>query len=310
MFKLNIKRLLIILISISVISFSIAGVILLTTGGLKKNNVISFKDKRSNSYDIKDEKVEKINDIKEIYIENSSEDISLIPEKRQDIKCSFYGNIESSFKPKLETKIEGNKLIISTNNHPSNFSVFSNSLKLNINIPENYAADIKIKSTSGNFNLSSPLKLNLFDLTSSSGDINVKNLTSSTFNIHCTSGNIKGENIICTNSNMKSSSGDTILKDFKGNLQHQSTSGRIDLGFKDFNNNINLQTTSGDILLSLPKASQFAVNAKATSGDVESDFPITMQGKSKNNQLNGVVGTNKNQVNISATSGNIKIKAN
>lgn len=306
MFNVNMKKLVIILISIIVLSFSAGGTILLATGSFENFNSLGVSNK---IYTINDEKTEKIDGIKELYIEGSSENISIISENRKDVKSHLYGDISASFKPELESRVEGSKLIISVKRPSGSFNFSSKQgLKLDINVPETYASDVSIKLSSGKIASSNPLKLNNFNLDLSSGSVDLKNLTASNLSLEATSGKIYGENIVCGNSSLRLSSGSINLNGFKGNINHRCTSGKTEITYSEFNNNVNLNVSSGTITLNLPKNSQFAINSKASSGSVECDFPITIQGESKRNQLNGVVGNNKNQINISATSGSIKIK--
>lgn len=311
MFNIKMKKLVIILISVVVLSFSAGGTIILATGGFRSSD--SFIASNNKAYTINDEKIQKTDGIKEIYIESSSEDISIISENRKDVKSHFYGDVSGSSKPALQSRVEGNKLIISTKPYNSfnfGFNISSKrSLKLDISIPQTYASDVSIKLTSGSITSSNPLKLNNFNLNLSSGSADLKNLTAANLSLHATSGKIYGENIVCENSSLELSSGSINLNEFKGNLKHRSTSGETEVTYSEFNNNVDLNVSSGEIILNLPKNSQFALNSKATSGSVKCDFPVTVQGESKHNELNGVVGNSKNQINISATSGNIKIKS-
>ncbi|NMM63966.1 DUF4097 domain-containing protein [Clostridium sp. P21] len=309
MFNIKIKKLVIILISIIVLSFSAGSAIILATGGFTNSD--SLKSSNNKDFTINNEKVQKIDGIKEIYIESSSEDVSIISENRTDVKSHFYGNVSGSSKPELESRVDGDKLIISTKRSSNSFNIgfnVSSRLKLDISIPQTYASDVSIKLTSGKVTSSNPMKLNNFNLNLSSGSVDLKNLTASNLSLHATSGKIYGENIACENSSLELSSGSINLNGFKGNLKHHSTSGRVEVTYSEFNNNADLNVSSGEIILDLPKNSQFALNSKATSGTVKCDFPITLQGESKHNELNGVAGNSKNQINISATSGSIKIK--
>lgn len=307
MFNNKIKKLVLILICVVVLSFSAGSVILLATGGFKNSD--SLITSTSKSYTINDEKTQKIDGIKELYIEGSSENISIISENRKDVKAHLYGDISASFKPELESRVEGSKLIISVKRPSGSFNFSSREgLKLDINVPETYASDVSVKLSSGKITSSNPLKLNNFNLDLSSGSVDLKNLTASNLSLEATSGKIYGENIICENSSLRLSSGSINLNGFKGNINHRCTSGKTEITYSEFNNNINLNVSSGEIILNLPKSSQFALNAKADLGNIKCDFPLTIQGESKRNQLNGVVGNNKNQINISATSGSIKIK--
>ncbi len=72
--------------------------------------------------------------------------------------------------------------------------------------------------------------------------------------------------------------------------------------------NFNFGSTSGDITLRLPKESEFALSAKTISGDIECDFPLTLQSKIRKNRLNGFVVSDINTLKLKTTSGDIRIK--
>jgi RNA polymerase sigma factor (sigma-70 family) len=50
------------------------------------------------------------------------------------------------------------------------------------------------------------------------------------------------------------------------------------------------ESTNGKIQLTLPKASQFQIDARSNLGKVSTDFPVTKQGKSSRTTLSGTVG--------------------
>jgi len=386
MFNYNIKKIVVMLTAVMILSFSAAAIIFIATGGINKS-FISMNPKNSQTYSINEEKANKVKDIKEIYVDNSFPDINVKVENTDEVKAHLYGKMTSNFKPKLETKVEGNKLIIKSSSESHfGFMNFSGNLNLDITIPSSYNSSIEINSASGKVTTLSPLKLsdfkihlasgdtNLKDLTaedltvksssgvitggnvssknthfestsgniklkslttediiissssgvingetitskkasikSTSGDIIFKNLTSDNLAISSSSGSIKGDTVNSKDTLLSSTSGDMKLSTFKGNIDQKTSSGKVLITYSEFNNNVKLSSTSGDITLNLPKDSQFKLNAETTSGDINCSFPITIQEKSKkDNLLIGTVGSDKNSIEVTASSGDVDINS-
>ncbi len=99
--------------------------------------------------------------------------------------------------------------------------------------------------------------------------------------IETSSGEQEIENIKSKNSKLLASSGDIEIYNFTGDLNIITSSGKINLDYKEFHNNINITTSSGDIKVILPNNSNFKLEANTSSGDIESNFPITVTGKLK-----------------------------
>lgn len=386
MFDYNVKKVVAILTVTMIVCFSAAAIIFVVSGGIHQS-FMGIKPQNSQSYSINEEKANKVKDMKEIYIDNSSPNINVKVEDTDEVKAHLYGNITATFMPKLETKVEGNKLIIKSSLSHFGFSIFSGSLNLDITIPSSYTSSVEINSSSGNVTTLSPLKLskfnshlasggtNLKDLTaedltinsssgtitggnmiskntsfeSTSGNIKLKSLTTENITISSSSGIIKGETIVSKKASIKSTSGDIAFKNlttdnlaissssgiingdtinskdtslsstsgdmklntFKGNIDQKTSSGKVLITYSEFNNNVKLSSTSGDITLNLPKDAQFKLNSKTTSGDINCSFPITVQEKSKkDNLLIGTVGSDKNSIEVTASSGDVNITSN
>lgn len=346
MFNYNIKKIIVILVITMIVSFSAAAIITIAAGGIHMTSM-GMNQKNSQSYSVNEEKANKVNDIKEIYVENSFPNINVKVENTDEIKAHLYGNITSTFKPNLEAKVEGNKLIIkSLSESHFGFVNISGNLNLDITIPSSYNSNIEINSSSGKVTAMSALKLNNFklhitsgdanlkdltveDLTvnstsgvingekitskkalikSTSGDITFKNLTSDSLDISSSSGRINGDTINSKDTSLSSTSGDMKINAFKGNINQKTSSGKVLITYSEFNNNVKLSSTSGDITLNLPKDAQFKLNSKTTSGDINCNFPITIQEKSKrDNLLIGTVGSDKNSIEIEASSGDVNV---
>lgn len=309
----NMKKIVLWLTVVVLVCFGIGLLIFNITGGYKGNYVgVNFgsliTSKDSKEYSVNDEKTAAIQGINEITVEASSADINIIPEKRNDVKAHLYGNITATFETKLYLNSSGGTMEISTDKQKGiSFSVLGSSLKLDIFVPESYNNNLKVNTASGKINAVNKMNLKDVSFDLSSGNVSMKDLTCENLTAKCSSGAINGENIITKSSDVDITSGSINLTGFKGNLNGETTSGKIYIDYSDFDNNVDLKATSGNIEVRLPDYAQFKLQSKATSGRVSCKFPITVDDSEKRNELNGVVGNGKNSVNVNTTSGNVVI---
>ncbi|WFD11495.1 DUF4097 family beta strand repeat-containing protein [Tepidibacter hydrothermalis] len=302
---MNIKKIVTYLVIIMVICYGVGISIISFTGGFKDNFSISYKNKKTYN-DLDQEKIEKIDNINQISIETSSCDVNIIPEDREDVKAHLYGNITSTFKPELETKVNGNELLIFIK-RPNSYSIFNSDLKLDIFVPKNYKESIDVDSSSSNINIQNELTLNSLSIDLSSGNTKLKDLNIKNLKCEASSGSLIGENIITNNTVLDVSSGTIELNNFTGDLKGDSSSGSIEVNYNVFDNNIDLETSSGTVDIGLPDDAKFYLDAECSSGNIECDFPIVVRGKQENNTLKGTVGDDKNKIIINTSSGNVNI---
>ncbi|MCF6460908.1 DUF4097 domain-containing protein [Clostridium sp. Cult3] len=258
--------------------------------------------------DIDEEKLEDIKGIKNIDIETPFIDINIIPEKREDVKIHYNGYVESSYIPKLETNKSNNTLyIVAKKGNSNSYSVYNSNLKLDIYVPMDFKYNIRTITSSGDIKISK-LELMDLDLTASSGDIQVYDMNLDNLSIETSSGEQELKNIKSQNSSFLASSGDIEIYNFTGDINITTSSGDIHLDYKTFNNNVGITASSGDVKVILPSNSNFNLDANTFSGEIESNFPVTITGKLKNN-LSGKVGNGTNSINITTSSGDISINS-
>lgn len=288
--KLNIRKLVLWLIGIMIISFALSGILFIITGG------VSFTENDNNYRTFDEEKTFKMENIEEINVNVTSTDLNFIPTDDNNIKVHFHGKsntIKSGGKNIVDAEINGNILNIDVDfDKEIIFGIgigLTNNTELDIYIPKNYNKNITINS--------------------SSSDIIIKDLNINSFNCKSTSGDINLDSLITKKSNFKTSSGDIISKDFSGDLIANSTSGDISMDYKDFYNDLEIETTSGDVGLVFPKEPKFYLKVKTTSGDIVNEIPITIAGETKENYLEGNAGDSENKISIKTVSGDVELNS-
>lgn len=69
-----------------------------------------------------------------------------------------------------------------------------------------------------------------------------------------------------------------------------------------------MESSSGEIEITLPTASQFGIKVNTSSGNIRTDFPVTQEGKIDEDNLEGTVGDSSNQITITTSSGDVRIR--
>lgn len=185
------------------------------------------------------------------------------------------------------------------------------------------AKDISLETTSGNGQVNGTF--DSFQFKATSGDFTSENLVSqktsfgtSSGNVrikgsvgdmefHSSSGDLVSDAITATSARVESSSGKAVLKGNPGNVVSRHTSGDLTLEYSEFAADIRAESSSGNVTIKLPANAEFAVRYDASSGRPTIDFPVTIQGTQGDHKLEGVVVSDKHKINVSASSGDLKI---
>ena len=104
----------------------------------------------------------------------------------------------------------------------------------------------------------------------------------------------------------RTGSGNVRLHNLKGGLEAHTGSGDVEAD-GEARNDWNVQTGSGSIDLKLPAKAAFTVDARSSSGSIEVNHPITVQGVQKRNQLQGKVGEGGPLLHLQSGSGEIRV---
>lgn len=112
----------------------------------------------------------------------------------------------------------------------------------------------------------------LFDISSTSGDIEIISLNSkSDMTVNSTSGDINITDVECKSLNSNSTSGEVEITGLKSeNLSIRTTSGDVDIIHADIADKLHINCTSGDADISESDAGTLYI--KSTSGDVSGSF--------------------------------------
>lgn len=226
----------------------------------------------------------------------------------------------------------------------SGFNTGNSTLILKLSIPENKLKDLKLGTSSGKITVSGSPSENLvldassgkisldgfrgirLSTDSSSGNHEIFNIEVDDLNMSSTSGDITVHSGTLVQSRIKASSGDVSLEKtssadlkidltsgranlekYSGNLDFSSSSGSLTASFESVDNELRVNSTSGDITLFLNSDAGFILDAETSSGDIDIDFPVTMEGKFDKDNFQGSVADGRGLVSIDTSSGDITI---
>jgi len=296
--KFNIKRFVIWITVFMFAAFITAGIILGVTGNLA---LAVEQIDESKTFDAQQ--------INKIYVDLVSTDIRVIPTNEEEITVHLYGEVSTNKDMELPSLVayqSGDELrieIIQTKMIFIGINIWR--MKLDIYIPEDSIEVFKADTTSSDMDVSN-LAVNEFEFNSVSGDFKGESLLANDIKLKSTSGDIS-LNDYTGDVNVNLISGDAVLEDGNQNesIEIVTVSGDVYIEQKD-SSNMNVRVTSGDIEINLSEDAQFFLNAKAISGHIENTFPIKITSSGRRN-LEGVVGSDEKQIDVSTTSGDISL---
>jgi Putative adhesin len=83
---------------------------------------------------------------------------------------------------------------------------------------------------------------------------------------------------------------------------------RVSMGNAKWSGELELLTTNGSVDVTLPASAEFKVDASTTNGGIQTDFPITVQGRFGPKSLSGTVGGGGRDLKVATTNGGIELK--
>lgn len=138
------------------------------------------------------------------------------------------------------------------------------------------------------------------------GDV-VASALRSEVDAHTVSGSVR----VSTTGNVDAQtvSGDVEIST-RGFGQAQTVSGDItaSLGQANWTEALEFRTVSGDISLTLPAAANAQVRVQSMNGEIESDFPLTMEGRRMRSRANATLGRGGRELYLQTLSGDIELR--
>jgi DUF4097 and DUF4098 domain-containing protein YvlB len=252
--------------------------------------------------DINEEKSISINEINAIRVDMTSIRVHFIRTKTgNEVKANFHGKAMQEIE--LITNTDKDTLFITVQRRHENLPIYED-VALDVSIPEIYTKNLSIKMLSGDVKID-PLNLESLIFHTSSGKLEAEQIKAGEIAVTSASGSIKMDDCNAKKTKIITSSGNITLKNSVGDLDLKSSSGKVQADYMNFENqNMKIETASGSVKLELPDTAEFLVEAKTSSGDFKSDFPIQITNKK---DVNGQIGTKNNTIMLQTLSGSMKI---
>ncbi|HUK91969.1 MAG TPA: DUF4097 family beta strand repeat-containing protein [Blastocatellia bacterium] len=164
------------------------------------------------------------------------------------------------------------------------------------------------------------------NISTSSGDVRVSSITGKLI-AHSSSGNVtvadvsgavnatsSSGNVSVTNAqgdvNANSSSGNVGVNNARGEVSARTSSGDVEVRISQLKPGASYDfgTSSGNVTVSVPAALDAEVSMSTSSGSVNCDFPITVQGKLSPHRIHGVIGGGSGKIRMESSSGNVTLR--
>jgi len=277
--KDSMRKIVLVLVLVMVVSFAGGAVVMFATGGIMKNGVVSQK--------LDQERILALEGINDLRVESSSTRVNIIPSTSAELRAHLNGEFSSTredYYPELSVTETGSRVTIKLQ-WPSGgvIGYYSSDIKLDIYLPAAYNKNLELSTSSANveasgFNLqnfsaslvSGRVKLEdisakEFSVSTSSGNGNLKNITSQELQYKSVSGDLTAEQMNTTTLTIDTSSGHYALKDVESSSTDiRSVSGNI-TGTAFASEKTEVQSSSGRISL---QGRLGDVTAVAVSGSI------------------------------------------
>jgi lia operon protein LiaG len=295
--------------AVAIVSLGIAAVLFFATG-------MEGSWEPGNGITVDDQRTLDLYNIGEIEIRTSSTDVYVAASEGDTVVMHLHGTVytgQVDVVPALSVEQSGEVLEISTERKEGRkwvLGFFSSDLILEIRVPQQYSGAVVVDTSSGEVEISDQV-LSELSVETSSGDIRLNSIQAATILMESSSGDQTVEGLKAKHSKLISSSGEIRVKNLQGGAKAESSSGDITLRYSEFAADLEVRSSSGDVGLYLTESAEFRVEARASSGDIDCAFPVTLSeadGEMRRNRLFGTVGEGAHQVMVKTSSGDITIR--
>ena len=143
-------------------------------------------------------------------------------------------------------------------------------------------------------------------LDTGSGDVDVRNVSAGEMWIDTGSGDVEGGRVTATGIGVDTGSGDVMLSGVEApEIMVDTGSGEVALGVLG-TGDLSVDTGSGDVTLTLPADWEGEVELDTSSGDIHSDFRMTVE-EMDEDYLRGRIGSGGGSLTVDTGSGDIRL---
>jgi len=172
--------------------------------------------------------------------------------------------------------------------------------------------DVTMSSSSGSVQISDGSELGSCDLHTSSGRAAAERVQTQSIRLCSTSGSVVAHDVRAESIDMRGASGRVEGRDIDcSKLNAESVSGGVSIEFAPTapaDVTATAGSISGSVNLTAPRGFTGRVEMSTTSGSVQSDLPVTVQGKMSHKHLAGSVGNGNGSLTLRTTSGSVHVR--
>jgi lia operon protein LiaG len=313
--KFKLWHLAVISVAVFLIFGIIAAVAIVTNNDLHDMNKWNFNWKDTNfgiiltpgkSYDIDEEKSESVNGISEIDISAIAADINVTVTDDDELTANLYGDYTSrNGELELIVQESGSKLKVYVK-YPKN-GISRTNISLDVQIPSSYSKDLSVDGVSSDIELeTSKMDFEEVNIGTVSGKIRLNTINADIVKASSTSGDLYAE-MINGELEFNGTSSKITVSGLSGEAKIDTVSGDVEFTM-DKPNDAKVNTVSGKVTIKLEALEAFSVDFGTTSGNLECDFPLTLE-TNKRNSVKGYYDNDDSAVfDVNTTSGDLKIE--
>ena len=165
--------------------------------------------------------------------------------------------------------------------------------------------DLDIDTGSGDVRvdgMTGPLRVDV-----GSGSVDLANVSGGDLDVDAGSGDVHGTGIASTSLNIDTGSGEVELAGLVAqDVKVDVGSGDVTLSWTSDPGDVNIDSGSGQVRLALPAAAGATVDLESSSGDINSDFPISTT-RIERDALRGSFGDGRGRIVVETGSGDVSI---
>ena len=161
------------------------------------------------------------------------------------------------------------------------------------------SGDVEVADASGDISLDT-----------GSGDVEAHNISNGDLVVDTGSGDVTGGEITVGQLNVDTGSGDVAFRGVEAaEVSVDTGSGDVEITFGSSPSEVSADTGSGDVTFTLPNSWESSVELDTSSGEIHSDFPLTVD-EMDEDHVEGRVGTGGGSLEVDTGSGDIRLLRN
>lgn len=257
-----------------------------------------------------------------LYTDLSTEDLEIFFHNENDIKIKIYGYTSySDIEDFLDLGVDSNSFYVDKKMTASIFN--KHKIKVDIYIPKDKFNVFDLSSSTGDIKCDSFIELQEFKVSSSTGDVYLEEIKASKVSIVSSTGEKEIGEIECDDLFIKSSTGDNKLGVIKckrgqisgstaelyigesiGDINIKSSTGDIEISRHE-RGDLVIDASTAEIKIGLDSGIGYTVDLNTSTGDIRTNLALEIKGPFDEDKLKGKINGGGYKINIDTSTGDI-----